>query len=265
MLISKSVLRRKKNAFHVMAAIATHGKRVAEMLDAAFSVVHDPELPERPYAPVLGDLWRFLNHARLALEKADWAHNEEVKINRRLRRARDLTVRVLHAKLSDVSTAVDSTFGALTAEETLGLGRGLVAVPDQTLELARAALATLRKPGFEMPSANLEGVDLSASAIEAQLAGPVEQLEKSMKALRAEKTLFDRTLKEKLEAIDAFDNVYSQTARIAKGYFLLAGEKMLAKRILPTVRRLPAAEPPAEDDEAVEVDPEEEPEEPEGL
>lgn len=250
MLLSKIVVRRKKNARAVMAAIAIHAALIARQLELLLAPLRPEGRETSNFMAVIEDLRNLLVRDTDRLERADWAHLAEVVNDRRLRRTRDQSTDRLHQTLTFISGTIDNTYGGGIAEEVVGLGTGLRAVPDQMLELASRVDTTLGEPEFSFPEASLDGVQLDPAELQGQIREPLTDLEQAIKDLNEGKKEFDKTLKAKQLALEAFDRTYSQVAAMLKSMLLLIGEDLHAKRIRPTV---PQASPP-EDGEVVEVD-----------
>ena len=89
MLLTRTVLRRKKNAASVLASLVNHGPRIIAQIEAYFAPLLGPEQPVADLATVLAHLKLALEHVYDELERADDAHLAEVASDRRLRRVRD--------------------------------------------------------------------------------------------------------------------------------------------------------------------------------
>lgn len=245
MLLSLVVVRKKKNARSVKAALKIHGQRIAGKLDDFFSSIRLDGQPVVDYAGLLFDLENALDAALSALEQADWAHLAEAANDRRLRRQRDDLAGAVFQTLKSLSGNADSTYETGTAEEVLGLGAGLRAEPEMMIEIGSRVSATLAEPDFAFPTPGLGGVALDPVELKAEVDEPLNALRETLTALDDEKKKFDATLAVKQDAIVEFDKVYSRTTVILQDLFGFAGEEMLGERIRPTVRKRP--ETPAED------------------
>lgn len=247
MLLSRTVLKRKKNARSVLAAISVH----ADAIGAEVAARLGPYLPEGvafDFAALQRGLGSYLEDKRRALESADDLHLAEVANDSRLRRLRDEATRQLHAALLGISNTIDNTYEPGTAEEALGLGTGLRPFPDQTLEIARRAADRLADPEFAFPDPGLRGIGLDPAELRAEIETPLAALGRVLDDLSEEKKKFDRTLQAKILAMRAYDRAFSQVATCLQAMFRMADEDMLAERIRPTVPQ--AASPDGEDDEA---------------
>jgi hypothetical protein len=257
MLLSLTVVRKKKNARSVKSALKIHGERIAGKLNDFFALIRREGQIVVDYFGLLSDLENSLDAALSNLEQADWAHLAEAANDRRLRRQRDELASELHRTLKGLSGNADSTYEKGTAEEILGLGVGLRAEPELMVEIGSRVSATLADPGFAFPAPGLGGVALDPVELKAEVDGPLSALTTVIKALDDEKKKFDASLAVKQDAITEFDKVYSRTTVILQDFFGFAGEEMLGERIRPTVRKRPETPPeelPGDPDEPIEVD-----------
>jgi hypothetical protein len=237
MLLSLTVVRKKKNARSVKAALKVHGARIAEKLDGVFAAIRHGGQPAVDYFGLMSDLENGLDVALADLERADWSHLAEAANDRRLRRRRDVLTGKLYRTLTRVSGNADNTYARGTAEEVLGLGSGLRPRAEMLIEVGSRVSATLAAPGFGFPEPELGGSILDPVEIRREVDGPLDDLVTVMTALDDEKKKFDVTLAAKQRAVEDFDKVYSCTTFILRDLFVLAGEERLAERIRPTVRK----------------------------
>ena len=252
MQLSKVVVRRKQQARAVLASIKAHGTMVAQQLEEKFAALRAENAPPPDYATVIQDLFNGLDHERTELEAADWAHLHEEANDRSLRRVRNEAARKLYAKFVEMSGTLDSAYGPGSSEEVLGLGKGMRPLPEQMLELARKAVAKLDDPDFELPAAQLDGVELSTESFRSQIMEHLEPLEAAIDNLAAEKANFYGTLKAKRDALASFDRVYVQGTKVLEGYYRLTGNDLWADTLRLTARRPTSSEEepvPTEGDE----------------
>jgi hypothetical protein len=250
MLLTRIVLRRKKLANAVLAAIRVHGPRVVAKLEELFALKRQEGQPVPNYSGDLADLENNLVEAYDKIETADDVNLKDVVNDRRLRRLRDGAAKILQQVLLKLSQTVDSSYGPQKAEEILGLGAGLRAIPDQIYDVGRRARDILATPDFAFEQPALKGVGLAPAELLEDVDGPLQELGDHLETLREARREGEETLNRKLEAIAEFDATFTMVATWLKGMFLGAGEKELAKRIRP---RIPAAAK-AGDDQVVEVD-----------
>ncbi len=251
MLFTRTVLRRKKLAAVVLAAIRIHGARVVAKLEELFGPLREEGQPAPNYTGDLADLENNLVKAYDKIEKADDVHLKDVVNDRRLRRQRDTAAGRLQQMLLKLSQTIDSSYGPEMAEETLGLGPGLRAIPDQIFDIGRRARDTLAEPEFAFQRPVLRGVELIAEELHNGIEEPLTELGDTLKNLHEARREFEETLKLKLAAIEEFNSTFTMVATWLKGMFLGAGETMLANRIRPTI---PAPAKPSDDDQVIEVD-----------
>ena len=252
MLLTRTVLRRKKNASAVLAALVKQAPGILAKIEAYFAPLRGPEQPIADLAGILADLKNALEHVYHELERADDAHLAEVAADRRQRRIRDQTTGELHQILLHFYRTIDNDYGTGTAEETLGLGPGMRPIPDEIYDLARRTNEQISEPGFAIPGPPLQGDGVSVEEFQTRIAGPLESLGDALERIRNQRKQFEVTLQEKLEWIAEFDRVYAFVATWAKAMFLAAGEPELARRIRP---KIPRSTNPAADDDTFESEP----------
>lgn len=256
MLLSRIVVRRKKNARVVLAAIKVHGAQIGARLNQLFADLRAEGEIVVEYLGVLADLANALKDAVARLEHADWAHLSEVANDRWLRRLRDTATLRLQQTLLKISRTVDSTYGEGIAEEVLGLGAGLRAEPELMYEIGRRLSATLGAEDFRFPVPGLGGVELVPAELKTEIDGPLGELATALANLGEEKKKFDRTLKAKLHALEDFDKTYSRVANILRDLFGFAGEEMYGERVRPTTRQPPTSTPEAKPEDGENPEPE---------
>ncbi len=251
MLLTRTVLRRKKLAQAVLAAIRVHGPRVVAKLEELVSKLRQEGQQVPNYSGDLADLENQLVDAYNTIEASDDVHIRDLARDGRLRRLRNQATKSLQKVLLKMSQTIDSSYGPQTAEETLGLGTGLREIPDQIYDLGRRARDILSTEDFVFEGEVLQGVGLDPAELRAGIEGPLAELAGHLETQREGLRQTELTRKVKLEAIESFDATFTAVATWLKGLFLAAGEVELAKRIRPKV---PAAAKKSEDEKVVEVD-----------
>ncbi len=257
MLLSLTVVRKKKNARSVKAALKIHGENIAGKLNDFFSAIRVEGQLAVDYVGLLSDLENALDNALSRLEQADWAHLAEAANDRLLRRLRDESANEVLKTLRSLGGNLDSVYEVGAAEELLGLGVGLRAEPELMIEIGNRVSAMLADPEFVFPEPGPGVVAPDPAEVKAQIDEPLNALSGALLTLDDEKKKFDATLGTKQDAIVEFDKVYSRTTVILQDLFGFAGEEMLGERIRPTVRKRPESSPeelPGDPDEPIEVD-----------
>ncbi len=267
MLISRSVVRRKKNGRDLKATLRVNFDPLAQALNDYFASIRREGQPVTDYAGVLTDLDNAIDADFGTLQEADWAHLGELANDRKFRRERDQETTVVHRTLVNITNTVDGSHGDGTAEELLGLGTGLRKEPELMLEAASHAAVLLADPDFRFPELVLGGVKLKPRELLDQIVGPLARLEKVLGRLTDEEKKSVATLETKELAIARYDKTYSRDASILKALLGFAGMDKQAERVRPKARkrRVPEEEDPVvqvddNGDEVAVVDPEDLPE-----
>ncbi len=136
MLISRSVVRRKKNGRDLKGILRITRDPLAQALNNYFASIRREGQPVTDYATVLDDLENSIDVDFDKLQIADWAHLAEVSNDKKLRREREEVTTIVHRTLVNISDTVDGSHGEGTAEEYLGLGPGLRKEPELMMEAA---------------------------------------------------------------------------------------------------------------------------------
>ena len=257
MLISRSVVRRKKKGRDLKAILRITFDKLVEKLNDYFAAIREEGQPATDYAAVLTDLGNAVDVDFERLQAADWAHLAELANDRTLRRARNKASAEVHRTLVNITNLVDGTHGEGTAEELLGLGIGLRNEPELMFEAASLAAVRLADPEFQFPEeGELDGVEVDREELLTQISGPLARLEDALRGLTDEEKKSVATLEAKELAIERFDKTYSRAANTLKAYLGFAGMDKQAARIRPKVRKRKASESetdPPEDDPIVET------------
>ena len=251
MLISRSVVRRKKNGRDFKATLRVNFDPLAKSLNKYFASIRREGQPVTDYAGVLTDLDNAIDADFAGLQAADWAHLGELANDRKFRRERDEATAVVHRTLVNITNTVDGSHGDGTAEELLGLGTGLRKEPELMLEAASHAAVLLADPEFSFPELILGGVELRIDELLSQIVGPLARLEQVLGRLTDEEKKSVATLETKELAIARYDKTYSRDANILKALLGFAGMDKQAERIRPKARKRRVGE---EEDPVLEVD-----------
>ena len=257
MLISRSVVRRKKKGRDFKSILRITYDTLVQRLNEYFAAIREEGQPATDYATVLADLGNSIDVEFERLQAADWAHLAELANDRKLRRVRDKATAEVHRTLVNITGTVDGTHGEGTAEEVLGLGTGLRKEPELMFEAASLAAVRLADTEFRFPEdeENLDGVDVDREELLTQISGPLARLDDALRGLTDEEKKSVATLAAKELAIERFDKTYSRNANILQALLGFAGMDKQAERIRPKVRKRKASESePPEDDPIVETD-----------
>ncbi len=231
---SKQVVDRQKSATAVGAAADTHGPKVA----AAVSEVVASYLQEGEVMPDVALLLvlakRLLDDRTASMVAADEAHAAELGDDAPARDAREETSHALRDLLVTARPLLAGVYGP-GAPAAVGLVGSL---PDDPAMLARKAGEVATALGAaDLGEPRSSYVSLDPTALADDLAIGAAAVDAALKKVAAEVREAETTLTAKHGAIDGYDGAFADVAWALNGVFRLGGERELAERIRPSVRR----------------------------
>ncbi len=235
----------------VVASIATHAKDIAaqivEMWTVSGLTLAEGESPPDVEGN-LGALGNALAASERRVSQADRRHVQQLATTMDLRpQIREVSGRI-YLKFSKIRRVVDELHGEGKAFVLATIEGPTARNPRKLLRQCQLALGRLLDPETELPSHELDGVTVDPLKMALGLQADVDLLRSLLADLRRERRLLQKTRKEKNRANDQHRYNLLWTARIAEGYYMLAGEVELAERLRPAIRRAgrPATEAPEE-------------------
>ena len=232
----KETIGRKKSCELVEAGIATHGDGMALRLTEILreDLHEDEEMPD--VALMYRLMGRRLGRYRVAMVGAAQSHLAELAGD-------DLFREMREESMSDLS----SIYVAMRAGYTIGYSPAVavsigfeanVAVEAANLELqAQRVVDYLSTPDLVLPKPKYANLAPAPKAAVEVLQDPLKRLKEARAALNRERREADATLLAKNEAIEAYDDAFGDISRCFESGFTLGGQKELAKRFRPSVRR----------------------------
>ncbi len=244
---SKMVADRQKLSESLEASAVTHAADVNQRANDVLSAVlaEGETVPDLEILQILGG--RLIAKARGHMVEVDRVHLDEIVKDRGLRRQRDEAAANLRRTVLRIRDSFDGAYGPGRCEEILGFGTRIPQDPMLLRQLAATGIEYLGAAGFELPPMELDGVNWSPELFANQLRTPLEKLESAQAQLSREDRKSNKTIHEKNQAIDEFDEVSRRGAKFLEGFYTLVREDLLAARVRPTDRRsTPAVAPEGE-------------------
>lgn len=227
---SKMVLDREKSSRSVQAATVTHRGVVVKEVGLAFGSKDAGEA-----AGVLLDVSKSrLIEYTWAMSQADEAHLTELSDDPPARQLRDESA----AALSEELVAQREGFTAILGRsfvQALGFEGNTPVDPQGLLRLGQQVMASLLV--VPAPTPRLPGFTWDPVAYTTRLQALLSPLSAALKAVATEEREAEAATIRKTRAIEAYDEVFSQTASLVSTLLRIAGETDLADRVRPSSRR----------------------------
>ena len=175
-LPSRGVLDRQRIGESIVATARTHAAEVAARLEETLApFVAEGETPT-DFLALQRQLARYVDHLLATLIEADEAHLRELGDDRDPRRRRDDAAQALYDKLIQLRGALTSLFGLDRGNELLGIEGPTPRDPRLLHRHATRALEQLRAPDPELPTQELNGIQLDRDALAAELQPATDEL-----------------------------------------------------------------------------------------
>lgn len=224
---------RVEQGLQMRAALGTQGAEVAERLGGVGG------LTDTQWA-----VW--LEGLQLEQRK----HDERllrVEIELATERADDVVVRAernqAHHALYDMVVETKEYLRDAATQQRLGLNGPTPRDPAVLASYVRAAIFSLRKHPGAIPGPL--SLSLPSTDIADRLEGLLDELERSLQAIKNEARKADQWLSKRNQVLKDWQRVYIANGKMAEGAFRRAGLSELADRIRPTERRARGLDSPA--------------------
>jgi hypothetical protein len=161
-------------------------------------------------------------------------------------KVRQVTHRIYH-KFSTIRRLLDEVHGEGKAFVLATIEGPTARTARRLLRQCELALAQLLDPSVELPTHELDGIELNPLKLALGLRPDVDLLRSLLADLRRERRVLQKTRKEKNQAVEDHRRTLVWTARTVEGYYMLAGEVELAERLRPATRRKSSPQTEGED------------------
>lgn len=232
-MASKAVVDRQRAARTVASAAYTYSADAAARVKETLVRYAKPGEQVPDLQLLLRLVGRMIASENEALVRADAAHEVELADDNEPRQQRDEAAENLRRMLTDLRTAVETTYG------TAGLPRlqlidNVPNDPALLASFARTVLTHLRDESVKLPPPRRRGLSLDREAFAEEIATELPALEKALSAVAREAREAEVTLRAKRLTMDANDRAFTRGAGLLSAVFALAGLDELADKTRPS-------------------------------
>ncbi len=229
---SKTVTDAQKIAAALEAASVEVAPQVAPALEATFA----PWVEEGETAPAQEELrqvllGRWLRQVCERLVAADEAHQREVRKERSLRRQRDDSATGIRGTMLDIRTTFERVYGAGLAAEVVGVESDIPGDPVVLQRYALRIVEVMRDDELVLPAPRVKGSAMGPEDVVDELLPPLEVLGEALEKHEPQKRRTQVALREKREALAAFNFAVGRIARYLEALCYLAGMDFHAERV----------------------------------
>ena len=179
---------------------------------------------------------RALRATSAALVEASRLHDAELADDAAPRAARDSATAELISLTVGIRSTIDTVYGQ-AGLKAAGLDGRTPTDSKAVLEHARNLIQRLADPGLIWPKALQSGVKLSPAVWISDLEGPVKRLGEARKDVAREEREAQATGSAKAKAMSTQDTTFSTGAGFISATLALVGERELAEKTRPSIRR----------------------------
>ncbi len=229
---SKAVTDGQKIAAALEAASFEIAPDVGEALEAVFARwVEEGETPPAREAYRQSLLGRWLRWVRERLVVADEAHQEEIRVERRLRRLRDDAAAAIEQKVRAVRTTFEKVYGSGLTAEVVGLASDIPEDPVVLRRYAERIIRIMADPDLDLPAPRVKGSTMGPEDVIGEIQPPLERLGEALDQIEPQKRRSQLALQEKREALAEFNYASGRIARYLEALCYLAGKDFHAERV----------------------------------
>lgn len=232
-MASKAVLDRQRAARTVASTAYTYSADAASRIKETLSRYAKPgeQLPDIQL--LLRLVGRMIASENETLLRADAAHEDELADDTEPRKIRDEAADRVRRILSDLRTAVETTYGGIGLPR-LHLSDSIPQDPSALAMLARTVLVDLRDEAIKLPPPRRRGLSLDRSAFAEEIAADLPVLDKALAAVAREAREAEVTSRTRRLAMEASDRAFQRGAAYLSATFTLAGLDEQAEKVKPS-------------------------------
>lgn len=232
-MASKAVIDRQRAARTVASTAYTYSADAASRVKEMLSRYAKPGEQVPDMQLLLRLVGRMIASENEALVRADAAHEVELADDSEPRKQRDDAAEKIRRILSDLRTAVETTYGGVGLPR-LHLGENIPQDATALALLTRTVLVQLRDEAIKLPAPRRRGLSLDRSAFAEELAAELTQLDKGLAAVAREAREAEATLRTRRLTMEANDRAFQRGAAFLSATFTLAGLDELAEKVKPS-------------------------------
>ncbi len=236
-----SIASRERTFRVVNAALGTHTGQAAEILNNRYAT--GPPTSDPPidgvvdYQIVFANLGGDLTAARREMHEANTAHLGQLALIVDQQKKRDGLFDELFGRYFKARHGLESFFGKSLGFEMLAVTGDTPRDPTGLINQVRQTVDFLDLPKVELPSIDLDGIQVDLAPMATQLGDGADELHGVLVDIDRERKNAQTTRKAKNDAIAEFDRIYLWVGRALETYFNLAGMHDLAARVRPSIKR----------------------------
>ncbi len=241
---SSSIAFRSKSFSVVDAARATQGDQAITILNRRYAPPGGDDGPVNneggiivDYAGVFANLGTELRSAHQGMVAANTVHLGQLARIVALKERRASLTKGLITRFLRVRHGLEGFFGAHQGFPMLAVAGDTPRDPVGIVHQVRETVDFLKQPKVELPTLDLDGIQIDLVATATQLSGEADLLDQLLVELDRARKDAEVTRQAKNDAIDLFDDVLLWVGRALESYFHLAGMHDLAARVRPSARR----------------------------
>lgn len=230
---SKLITDRQKSAESVIAVAEAHTVATAKGIELRLK----PFLKKGEAVPDIETLMhlcaRALEAAKDRMVEADAAHEAELGDDAAVRDARDAASNGLYTRLVELREVLIGVYGSDIAGKVFN-----GSTPEDAVVLERYAGEVADRLGkIKLPAPRVKGAKLDPGEIADGLGEQRGELKKQLKAVQREIREAQATLAAKNAELVAYDEGFASIATIFTGLLRLGGQRDLAAKVKPSMRR----------------------------
>jgi hypothetical protein len=230
--VTKLVGNRISNSRAVVAALDVQAKQGVAKLNA---ILFPGEAPSKLTTEEFIDrVARALERASTALSEAEQELVDEQGDDEPVRMTRDAAFAELRTELDEIADTIGGAYGAqwLTRYQLAG---AFPQAPELLLSRGKAVATSLKKGAPD--SAPRKGRKIDFGDLASELETKINALSDALNAVKREEKEAQQALSKRDAIIADFEPKYAGVASLATGVLELIGNRDLAERVKPTVRR----------------------------
>lgn len=232
-MASKAVIDRQRAARTVASTAYTYSADAASRVKETLSRYAKPGEQVPDIQLLLRLVGRMIASENEALVRADAAHEVELADDTEPRKQRDEAAEKVRRILSDLRTAVETTYGGIGLPR-LQLRENIPHDPSALAILGRTVLVTLRDEAIKLPPPRRRGLSLDREAFAEEIAAELPALDKALAAVAREAREAEATSRTRRLTMEANDRAFQRGAAFLSATFTLAGLDELADKVKPS-------------------------------
>lgn len=232
----KTITQRIRSCLVVEQTILNHARRIANVLSERFESLAAAEVGVPDFFGLQSFFLSVLQALRAALEEAEHLHVAELASRIGARQRRDQAFAKLGSEMLDLRGFFDKVFQPADIR-SIGFPVDFGQTPLDLLRQAEHVVRQLAVSAAELVSPHLATVTPDIAAMTESLNTSVGDLRTALADVGRDSKKIEVTQVDRNRARDDYDTGFLWISRTLESIFQLAGEKELAERVRPSLRR----------------------------